>query len=187
MAAAVDVLTDLIFLKPDSKYLQEKPYRLRYDPGDTIPRTNCETQIQKDVPVHDIRGRETEYTLARNGFEVATLESRLAPEDFYDREKVKCVYYEELRQLLQRKLGAKRVEILEHGVSCHSAFFSRCFLGRNMKEEQQTCQAQFLIRRYIDSEETRRISNLDWKRLRLLAAYLYHPHWYAFFEKLHSC
>lgn len=116
MAAVVDVLTDLVFLKPDSKYLHEKPYRLRYDPGKTIPRTNCESQIQRDILVHDIRGREAEYTLARNGFEVATLESRLAPEEFYDREKVKSVYYEELKRMLREKFGAQRVEILEHGI-----------------------------------------------------------------------
>jgi hypothetical protein len=38
------------------------------------------------------------------------------PEDFYDEEKVKRVYYEELKELLKSKLGASRVEILEHGV-----------------------------------------------------------------------
>jgi hypothetical protein len=117
MTTSGDVLTDLIFLKPDTKYLHEKPYRLRYDPGDAIPRTNCETQVQTGVIVHDIRGSEAEYSLERNGFQVAQLMSKLAPEDFHIREKVKSVYYQELKQLLKKTFGASRVEVLEHGVS----------------------------------------------------------------------
>ncbi|KAF2133131.1 hypothetical protein P153DRAFT_353543 [Dothidotthia symphoricarpi CBS 119687] len=116
MATAGDVLTDLIFLKPDPKYLHEKPYRLRYDPGGTIPRTNCETHVQRNVTVHDIRGREAEYTLDRNGFQIVNLESELAPDEFHDRAKVKSVYYGELKQLLKHTFGANRVEILEHGI-----------------------------------------------------------------------
>jgi len=48
---------------------------------------------------------------------VARLESKLSPEDFYSEEQLKTVYYEELRELLKSKLGAQRVEILEHAVS----------------------------------------------------------------------
>jgi hypothetical protein len=111
-----DVLTDLIFLKRDSKFLTEKPYRLRYDPGGEFPRTNCETQVQTNVLVRDIRGSEVKYTLNRNGFQVLRMNSKLTPEEFHDRELVKGIYYEELSDLLKRELGAKRVEILEHGV-----------------------------------------------------------------------
>jgi hypothetical protein len=89
---------------------------LRYDPGGEFPRTNCETQVQKDVLVRDIRGSEAKYTLNRNGFQVLRMDSKLTPEEFNDRDRVKDVYYEELRELLKRELGAKRVEILEHGV-----------------------------------------------------------------------
>ncbi|KAH7396720.1 putative CmcJ-like methyltransferase [Phaeosphaeria sp. MPI-PUGE-AT-0046c] len=120
---AGDVLTDLIFLKPDPKYAHEKPYRLRYDPGEAIPRTNCETKVQKNVTIHDIRGKEAEYTLHRNGFQVARLDSKLKPDDFHDRAKVKSVYYPELKELLKQTLGAQRVEVLEHGIrKRHSEF-----------------------------------------------------------------
>jgi hypothetical protein len=115
-----DVLTDLIFLKRDSKFLTEKPYRLRYDPGGEFPRTNCETQVQTDVLVRDIRGSEAKYTLNRNGFQVLRMNSKLTPEEFHDRELVKGIYYEELSDLLKRELGAKKVEILEHGVGRYS-------------------------------------------------------------------
>lgn len=115
-SAVGDVLTDLIFLKKDDKHMHEKPYRLRYDPGGTIPRTNCESDVQSNILIRDIRGSETEYTLERNGFQVLELKTKLTPADFHDREKVKAVYYEELKELLMETFGAKRVEILEHGV-----------------------------------------------------------------------
>lgn len=154
--AAGDVLTDLIFLKPDSRYIHEKPYRLRYDPGDAIPRTNCETDVKRDVTVRDIRGRETDYTLNRNGFQVVRLDSKLTPEDFHDRAKVKAVYYQELRELLQRTLGAKKVEVLEHGV-CSS--LGVIYWDLKMKP------VLHLTRHGIDSETTRRVSGFDWKGL----------------------
>lgn len=116
MSATGDVLTDLIFLKHDKRHITEKPYRLRYDPGDSIPRTNCETHVQKDVLIHDIRGSEDKYTLDRNGIQILKMESKLTPVDFHDRERVKEVYYAELEKLLKENFGAKRVEVLEHGV-----------------------------------------------------------------------
>lgn len=112
------VYTELLFLKRNEKHASEKPYRLRYDPGGSIPRTNCETHIQNDILVKDIRGTEAKYNLDRNGFQVLSINSKLTPEEFNDREKVKTVYYDELKALLKRDLGAKRVEILEHGVRC---------------------------------------------------------------------
>lgn len=118
MLTAGDVSTDLVFLKPDEKFLYEKPYRLRYDPGDEIPRSNCETQIHKNIAIHDIRGAEAKYTLDRNGFQVLKLESKLTPQEFHNEERVRSVYYEELKELLKRTFGAKRVEVLEHGVGC---------------------------------------------------------------------
>jgi hypothetical protein len=154
--AAGDVLTDLIFLKPDSKYMHEKPYRLRYDPGDAIPRTNCETDVQRDITIRDIRGKEADYTLNRNGFQVVRLDSKLTPEDFHDRAKVKAVYYQELKELLKRTLGAKKVEVLEHGV-CSSlvVVYSKLEMKLVLR----------LTWHVIDSETTRRISGFDWKGL----------------------
>ncbi|KAF2117450.1 hypothetical protein BDV96DRAFT_611800 [Lophiotrema nucula] len=111
-----DVTTTLAFLKPDPRHEQEKPYRMRYDPGPDIPRTNCETQSQSDITIHDIRHVKGDYMLERNGFEVVELKSRLAAEEFYDEEKVKNVWYLELKEMCKRKYGAKRVEVLEHGI-----------------------------------------------------------------------
>ncbi|KAF1815307.1 putative CmcJ-like methyltransferase [Eremomyces bilateralis CBS 781.70] len=119
----LNVLTELTFLEPDIIFQSEKPYRLRYDPGDEIPRTNCKSQVQSNILIHDIRGRESSFSLDNNGFEILTLDSKLGPEDFYDREKVQAVYYKELQQLLRDRFGPKRVEILEHGIRRRHAEF----------------------------------------------------------------
>jgi hypothetical protein len=113
--APVDVDTDLVFLEPDPKHQSEKPYKLQYDPGEGLPRWNCKNRTQKGIRIHDIRGREKEFNLQRQGFEILKLPSKLQLEEFYDDARVKKVYYEEMRQLLKDNYGAKRVEILEYG------------------------------------------------------------------------
>jgi hypothetical protein len=111
-----DLITNLVFLHRDDKHKTEKPYKLQYDPGENIPRWNCVNENQSDIRLHDIRGRETEFTLEKQGFAVYNLNSKLLPADYDDETKVKKVYYEELRALLKKRLGVSRVEILEYGV-----------------------------------------------------------------------
>jgi len=111
-----DVVTDLVFLHRDEKHQTEKPYKLQYDPGEDIPRWNCVNETQSGVRIHDIRGKEDQFTLEKQGFAVYKLNSKLSPEDFDNETKVKKVYYQELSQLLKETLGAKRVEILEYGI-----------------------------------------------------------------------
>ena len=114
---AVDVVTELVFLRRESKHNTEKPYKLQYDPGEGLPRSNCINEATTDITIQDIRGRENQFTLEREGFAYRRMKSSLAPEEFYHEERVKKVYYQELQQFLMKNLGAKRVEILEHGVN----------------------------------------------------------------------
>ncbi|KAF2426280.1 putative CmcJ-like methyltransferase [Tothia fuscella] len=111
-----DVVTELVFLKRDEKHKTEKPYKLQYDPGKEISRWNCKNEATSDIRVHDIRGHEKDFTLEKQGFAVLKLNTKLAPEDFDDDMKVKKVYYQGLCCLLKDTLGARRVEILEHGI-----------------------------------------------------------------------
>jgi hypothetical protein len=114
---ATDVLTELVFLRKESKHDTEKPYKLQYDPGEGLPRSNCINEAAKDITIQDIRGREHQFSLEKEGFVYRHMQSSLKPEEFYDENRVKKVYYKELQDLLMKTLGAKRVEILEHGVS----------------------------------------------------------------------
>jgi hypothetical protein len=67
-----------------------------------------------DVLVQDGRGRESEFTLDRNGFTL--LRSPTQVRDFYSREEVKAVYYPEVERLLRDALGASRVVVFDHNV-----------------------------------------------------------------------
>jgi hypothetical protein len=111
-----DVVTNLIFLEKDSKHETEKPYKLQYDPGPGLPRWNCKNESHDGITIHDIRGKESKFTVENQGFEVAKLSTELSPEDFTDEDKVRKVYYNELKDLCKRRFGAQRVEVLEHGI-----------------------------------------------------------------------
>jgi hypothetical protein len=113
-----NVETELWFLERDPKHVvDEKPFKLRYDPGPDIPRSNCRNESVSGVTIYDIRGREAEFSIDREGFAIGRLHSKLKPEDFDDEDKIKNTYYDELKVFLKKRFGCHRVEILEHGVS----------------------------------------------------------------------
>ena len=64
--------------------------------------------------LHDARGREKDFTLLRNGFQLANLKTAL--DDFHDTEKIKAVYFPEVQDLVKRITGASRVVIYDHNV-----------------------------------------------------------------------
>jgi hypothetical protein len=65
-----------------------------------------------DVRIEDARGREADFTLDGNGFQLVKAPTRVS--DFYDREHVKAVYYSEVENLLRHVLGASRVVVFDH-------------------------------------------------------------------------
>jgi hypothetical protein len=91
----------------------EKPAYYRIDPPPGVPRASG-IDDPHDVTISDARGRESEFTLDRNGF--ALVKAPTAVADFYDPEEIKRVYYPEVEQLLKDKLGANRVFIFDHNV-----------------------------------------------------------------------
>ena len=66
------------------------------------------------VTIDDARGRESEFTLDRNGF--ALLKAPTAVRDLYNPEEIKSVYYPEVERLLRDTLGASRVFAFDHNV-----------------------------------------------------------------------
>jgi hypothetical protein len=130
------VLTSLSFLQHDPKHASEKPYKMRYDPGVDVPRENCLTEMH-DVLIHNIRGSEAQFTLVKQGFQVATLPTTMLPEHFYDKGIVEKVYYQELKDLLYRLFRPINVEILEHGIRKRHAQFP-ISTGETYEFEQPT-------------------------------------------------
>jgi hypothetical protein len=91
----------------------EKPARYISDPPPGVPAWNG-IDDPRNIRIEDARGRENEFTLDRNGFQL--VKARSAVVDFYSPEEVERVYYPEVEQLLKKTLGATRVQIFDHTV-----------------------------------------------------------------------
>ncbi|KAF2848300.1 hypothetical protein T440DRAFT_537041 [Plenodomus tracheiphilus IPT5] len=87
-----------------------------------IPRWkgyNVEEETRRPFEVHpvtvqDIRGREKDFTLDKNGFEIYRHTAQ--EKDFIDEEQIKSVYYAETEQLLKEATGASRIFIFDHTI-----------------------------------------------------------------------
>lgn len=93
-----------------------KPFNYTYEPppnGD--PQRNFSNE-ELDVTVHDVRGREKDFTLDNNAFEVVQgIESE--EKDFNDDEHIKQVYYPEVEKLiLDNVAGSNRVLLFDHTI-----------------------------------------------------------------------
>src|SRR6516165_4911675 len=76
----------------------EKPAYYRIDPPAGVPKWNG-LDDPRQVAIEDARGRESEFTLDRNGF--ALIKAPTAVADFYSPEEIERVYYPEVERLLQ--------------------------------------------------------------------------------------
>jgi len=92
----------------------EKPVFYRIDPPPCVLQWNG-IDDPREVPIEDARGRESEFTLDRNGFTL--VKAPTAVTNFYDPEEIKRVYYPEVERLLRDTLGASRVFVFDHNVS----------------------------------------------------------------------
>jgi hypothetical protein len=68
----------------------------------------------REVRIEDGRGRESEFTLDRNGFRLIKAPSVVR--DFYDDDEVRRSYYPEVERLLHDTLGVARAVIFDHTV-----------------------------------------------------------------------
>lgn len=112
--AMEDLQASIHFLAHSEIYRTEKPYSLRYTGEEQIAQTNIELDKHDDIPIHDIRGREREYSLEKHGFTISKLSSRMLYRDFSDPEQVIAIYLHEIASHLKRLLGARHVQIYEH-------------------------------------------------------------------------
>ena len=89
--SALQIVTRQGWSPPQSKlnYLKrgtEKPASYRIEPPPGVPRWNG-IDDPHDVKIEDARGRESEFTLDRNGF--ALVKAPTAVADFYSPEEIK--------------------------------------------------------------------------------------------------
>jgi hypothetical protein len=110
VAVAPTTLTSTLYYL---KRRAEKTARYRIEPPPGVPRWNG-IDDPHDVTIEDARGRESEFTLDRNGF--ALVKASTAVADFYSPEEIKRVYYPEVERLLRDALGANRVFVFDHNM-----------------------------------------------------------------------
>ncbi len=79
-------------------------------PPGVVPFTGIDDP--REVLIQDGRGRESEFSLDRNGFQLVKAPTQVR--DFYSREEVQSVYYPEVERLLKDVLGASRVVVFDH-------------------------------------------------------------------------
>lgn len=92
-SAVLDVHTILKYHKPNED--GSPPHPTYVDRPETYDRP----VENRPVVVKDVRGRETEFSLDRNGFKFHKHQS--VEKDFVDDEQIKSTYYKETEQLLK--------------------------------------------------------------------------------------
>ncbi|KAJ5103043.1 hypothetical protein N7532_003572 [Penicillium argentinense] len=78
------------------------------------PETYDKPTVSISVTIHDVSGRELDYSLDDQGFQFYYHES--AEKDFLDDEKIKREYYPETERLLKDATGGSRVFIFDHTI-----------------------------------------------------------------------
>lgn len=130
--------TTFSFLTPSPLYVTEKPYVCYFDDPPLpphIPKSNL-LLAQHPITVRDIRGYEHEYTIARHGFGLVQLETRLPREEFDDVQKVKQVYLKEVEESVKGLFdGATRVQAYNHRVRRRHKTFPNAS-GEKYKDNQ---------------------------------------------------
>ena len=129
-----DVLNaKLWYLKPLDLYRTVKPYHINL-PANALPpgvQSNEESEEYQDIAIRNIRGKESRFTLDRNGFQVFTaagsnhspstqikgLFEALKEEEYNNADVVREKYYPAVEAFLRTALGAERVLAFTHDVS----------------------------------------------------------------------
>lgn len=112
------VVSSISFMMPRDLYQDEKPYFVTYPVEDTdCPASNVILQTHNDITVNDIRGREREFSIDKQGFTIMELDTGMTPEDFNSEKNIQTKYLPKLARALKAQLGASRVQVFEHIVS----------------------------------------------------------------------
>jgi hypothetical protein len=108
-----DVESELCFLGRDGLYQTEKPYCLRFDPLDDIPRHNLNID-PKRILIADARSMDA--GIEKNGFGLTTIPTALTYVDFTNSEKIERTYALEVQNHLKHISGARHARIIDYNV-----------------------------------------------------------------------
>ncbi|CAD6584202.1 MAG: hypothetical protein ASARMPRED_001627 [Alectoria sarmentosa] len=114
--------TSLYFFARCYEHKTVKPYALRYQPDDDLPRTNFVAEKRR-IKVHDIRQNQTKLTFEKCGFQILSFPSSMSHDDFLDSYKIQSVYLKEVREMLKKALDAPHAYILDYAVRSRGSSF----------------------------------------------------------------
>jgi len=103
------VTAELNFIKPDSSIDPVVIYS-----GDDAPQHYNEAYKFMPVAITDMRESSEKFSVDKQGFEVAQLNSK--HKDFDDPDATSEVYYKEVEQLIREKTGAQHAIVFDHTV-----------------------------------------------------------------------
>jgi len=116
--ACGSVTSEINYLKRLDLYQKEKPFQLfiPVDENGPDPRSsNLEFEMREQTFV-DIRENLGDFSLDTHGFEVGMRPTALAPADFHSRETVETRYFDEVKDILKKKIdgGYDEIFIFDH-------------------------------------------------------------------------
>jgi hypothetical protein len=112
------ITTSLYYLAPLPRYRTEKPFYVNFPIRDTtdVPQHNILHDQYEGIEVHDVRGREHNFTIDSQGFQLVRQPTSMSNNDFEIDHIVRTKYYQEIVELLTGTLRATRVVPFEHTV-----------------------------------------------------------------------
>ncbi|KAF2232005.1 hypothetical protein EV356DRAFT_272647 [Viridothelium virens] len=142
------VRSNLIFYAPPAD--GATPFNYVSDPPAGQPKNNFGSNVQQ-ININDVRGRESQFTLANNAFQVLSgIESE--EKDFTDDEHIKRVYYPEVEKLLLDHVpGANRVLLFDHTIRRSNPNASRGPVQR-VHIDQTPKSAEARVRHHLPDE-----------------------------------
>lgn len=116
----MDETTVLNYIKDLPLYENEKPYHIFAAIPRDAKRTNIEYERGPGQPIVDIRGRESQFTLDKQGF---TFQRWTPPQlDWRNEQEIIEIYFPEVKKLLCELLSStqdvRRCELFSWRVSC---------------------------------------------------------------------
>ena len=126
----IEHISTVFYIRPEPLFKTEKPYFMnvpvKHMSG--LAESNvCYTR--KLVSITNIRGYENLFSLDKTGFEIGTLKTSLAYEDFDSPTAITTTYYAEIKQFLMERTGGSFVLPFDYQASYHAGSSSK-FLTR---------------------------------------------------------
>lgn len=111
----VSATAQLGFIQDLDLYAKEKPYWLFIgkprDKLDVEP-TNVKLDTVRDIPLHDVRGKESQYNLEQHGFKF--IKNHHTFKQFHDQDQIVADYLPQVEELIKRHVPyAEKIHIYD--------------------------------------------------------------------------